>query len=30
MIDLLERARELEFQSKNDDYMIGKNINLLK
>jgi hypothetical protein len=25
MIDLLERARELELQAKNDDYMIGKN-----
>jgi hypothetical protein len=25
MIDLLQRARELELQAKNDDYMIGKN-----
>lgn len=25
MLDLLQRARELEIQAKNDDYMIGKN-----
>ena len=26
MINLLQRARELEVQSKNDDYLIGKKV----
>ena len=30
MINLLQRARELEVQSKNDDYLIGKNKSKLR
>ena len=25
MVDLIQRARELEIQAKNDDYLLGKN-----